>query len=128
MRIALVVILVVVFALAKLWYDRRSASVADRSSLDLPPLPDHLRGPGRTWVVFATEFCATCGPVTERLRATHPRDTVHKVLVEEHAALADAYAVRTAPTLLEVAPSGAIVHSVAGAAAVLGHVDALAVS
>ncbi|WP_436794926.1 thioredoxin family protein [Actinospongicola halichondriae] len=127
MRLLLVVALLAVFAVAKVWYDRRSASLSDRSSLDLPNLPDRLRGPGRTWVVFATEFCATCGPVADRLRALHPDDTVHKVLVEDDPALADSYAVRTAPTLLEVAPSGAVVHSVAGAEPVLRHVGALAV-
>lgn len=126
MRIVLVVALVALFVVAKVAYDRRSARIADRTELDLPRLPERLRGPGRTWVVFATEFCATCGPVTERLRALHPDDTVHKVLVEEETALADDFVVRTAPTLLEVDADGTVVHSVAGAAPVLRHVDALA--
>lgn len=125
-RILIVVGLVVAFAAAKWWYDRRSAALADRSALDLPTLPTRLRGPGRTWIVFATEYCATCGPVAERLRDLHPDDTVHKVMVEAEPALADAYAVRTAPTLLEVDPTGVVVHSVAGAQPVLRHVDALA--
>lgn len=128
MRIIVVVALLAVFAVAKVWYDRRSASLADRSSLDLPSLPDRLRGPGRTWIVFATEYCATCGPVTERLQSLHPDDTVRKVMVEHESGLADEFAVRTAPTLLEVDATGAVVHSVAGAEAVLRHLDALAVS
>lgn len=128
MRVVLVVALVALFALAKVAYDRRSAALADRSSLDLPTVPERLRGPGRTWVVFATEYCATCGPVTDRLRALHPDDTVHKVMVERETDLADAFVVRTAPTLLEVDATGAVVHSVAGAEPVLRHVDALAVS
>lgn len=128
MRVAVVLALVVTFAVAKLWYDRRLTALADRSSASLPSLPDRLRGPGRTWIVFSTEFCATCGPVTERIRALHPDDTVHKVLVEHESALAEAFAVRTAPTLLEVDGSGSVTHSVAGAEAVLRHVDALAVT
>ena len=128
MRVVLVVALVALFALAKVAYDRRSAALADRSSLDLPTVPERLRGPGRTWVVFATEYCATCGPVTDRLRALHPDDTVHKVMVEHETELADAFVVRTAPTLLEVDATGAVVHSVAGAEPVLRHLDALAVS
>ncbi|MDE0803937.1 MAG: thioredoxin family protein [Acidimicrobiales bacterium] len=126
MRIVVVVVLLAAFAVAKVWYDRRSTSLSDRSSLDLPSVPDRLCGPGRTWIVFATEYCATCGPVTERLRALHPDDTVQKVMVEHDSGLADAFAVRTAPTLLEVDVTGDVVHSVAGAEAVLRHVDALA--
>ena len=127
-RILVVVALLAFFALAKVAYDRRAASLAARPSLDLPALPDRLRGPGRTWVVFATEYCVTCGPVTERLRALHPDDTVRKVMVEQEPDLAAGFDVRTAPTLLEVDATGSVVHSVAGAAPVLRHVDALAVS
>lgn len=126
MRLLLVVALVALFVVAKVAYDRRSVRLADRTALDLPRVPERLRGPGRTWVVFATEFCATCGPVTDRLRVLHPDDTVHKVMVEQDAALADEFVVRTAPTLLEVDADGFVVHSVAGAAPVLRHVDALA--
>ncbi len=125
-RLLVVAGLAAVFLAAKVLHERRTAALADRSSLDLPALPEHLRGPGRTWVVFATEFCATCGPVTDRLRSLHPDDTVHKILVEGEVALAEAYKVRTAPTLLEVDRAGAIVHSVAGAEPVLRYVDALA--
>ncbi len=125
MRIVVVLALVAAFVVAKFWYDRRTASLADRSSLDQPSVPDRLRGPGRTWIVFSTEFCATCGPVTERIRALHPADTVHKVMVEKESTLADAFTVRTAPTLLEVDSVGRVTHSVAGAEAVLRHVDAL---
>lgn len=125
-RLLVVVALIVVFAAAKAWYDRRSAALADRSALDLPAFPERLRGPGRTWIVFATEYCATCGPVADRLRALHPDDTVHTVKVEHETDLADEFEVRTAPTLLEVDRKGDVVHSVAGAEAVLRHVHALA--
>ena len=127
-RLLVVAALLAVFAGAKALYDRRSAAVADRSGIDHPALPARLRGPGRTWVVFATEFCATCGPVTDRLRRLHPDETVHKLLVEDDPALADAFAVRTAPTLLEVDATGTVVRSVAGARHVLSFVDALAVA
>lgn len=126
MRLLIVLGLIAAFVVAKAAHDRRAARLADRSSLELPELPDRWRGPGRTWVVFATEYCATCRPVTERLQALHPDDTVHKIMVEEETALADAFVVRTAPTLLEVDATGNVVHSVAGAEAVLRHVDALA--
>ncbi len=127
-RVAVVVALGAVFVLARLLYERRSAALADRSRIDHPALPHHLRGPGRTWVVFATQFCATCGPVADRLSRLHPDETVHKVLVEDDPGLADTYSVRTAPTLLEVDASGTVVRSVAGAVHVLRFVDSLAVA
>ncbi len=128
MRLVVLVALLGALAVANTLYRRRSAAIADRSGLDQPVLPAHLRGPGRTWVVFATQFCATCGPVADRLRRLHPDDTVHKLLVEDDPALAEAYSVRTAPTLLEVDAAGAVVRSVAGAHHVLRFVDSLAVA
>ncbi len=124
-RIVIVVALLAAFGAAKFLYDRRTAAVADRSSLDLPMIPERLRGPGRTWLVFSTEFCATCGPVTERIRALHPDDTVHKVMVEDNVPLADSFRVQTAPTLVEADGNGTVVRSVAGAEHVLRYVDAL---
>ncbi len=125
-RILIVVAVVALLMVGRMVYERRRAGIADRRGLDQPALPTHLRGPGRTWVVFATEFCATCGPVVDRLRRMHPADTVHKILVEEQPDLAHAYAVQAAPTLLETDATGSVVHSVAGAAHVLRYVESLA--
>ncbi len=125
-RVLVVVGLVALLVVATRLYRRRSAALADRSGIVHPALPHHLRGPGRTWIVFATQFCATCGPVVDRLGHLHPDDTVRKVLVEDDTALADAYAIRTAPTVLEVDAAGTVVRSVAGADHVLRFIDSLA--
>lgn len=126
LRILVVVGLVALLALATAAIERRRRAIHDRSNVTHPPIPADLVGPGRTWIVFATRYCATCGPVVDRLRALHPGETVHKVLVEDRPDLADAHEVRTAPTVLEVDASGAVVHSVAGAEPVLGYVSELA--
>ena len=62
----------------------------------------------------------------DRLRALHPDQTVHKVLVEERPALAAEQQVRTAPTVLEVDAAGTVVRSIAGAEPVLAYVSELA--
>ena len=124
-RLLVVFGLVTLLAVAKVAHDRWSAGAVDRSGFSHPRLPAEWRGPGRTWVVFATEYCATCGPVVERLRRDVGSDTVHKILVEHEPELARRFQVRTAPTLLEVDENGHVVHSVAGATAVVQHVDAM---
>ncbi len=125
-RVVVVTTLLVLFALAKVAYGRRHAAIADRSLVVHPRVPADLRGAGRTWIVFATQFCATCGPVTDRLRVLYPDHTVHKVLVEDRPHLADEHQVRTAPTVLEVDADGTVVRSVAGAPSVLAYVSELA--
>lgn len=125
-RLVIVSALLAVFALAKVAYDRRRATIADRTGIVHPRIPADLRGPGRTWIVFATEFCATCGPVTDQLRSLNPGHTVHKLLVEDHPQLAEEQQVRTAPTVLEVDVAGTVIRSVAGAPAVLAYVSELA--
>lgn len=124
-RLLVVAGLLALFAVAKVWYDRRAIRLAERTDAEHPAVPEQLRGPGRTWLVFATEFCATCGPVVDRLHDLRPDDTVRKVMVEDDPALADRFSVRTAPTLLEVDRDGRVVDSVAGPDAVLRHVAAL---
>lgn len=126
LRIAVVVALVALFVVGRVLMDRRRDAIADRSGIAHPTLPADLVGPERTWIVFATQYCATCGPVIDRLRALHPDQTVHKVLVEERQALAAEHQVRTAPTVLEVDAAGTVVRSVAGAEPVLAYVSELA--
>lgn len=125
-RLLIVATLLAFFVLAKIVHDRRRSGLADRSTVEHPSLPVRFRGSGRTWVVFATEYCATCGPVVERLGRLHPADTVVKILVEDEPALAESFSVRTAPTVLEVDPSGEVAHSVAGTEPVLAYVGSLA--
>ncbi len=116
----LLVVGVVVTAVVVLGWlrSRRLRSLSQHAPVGLPALPESLAGPGRTWLVFATRYCATCDPAVERLRAAHPDDTVRKVLVEEHPELANRYDVRTAPTLLEIAADRTVARVVAGATAV----------
>lgn len=122
-RLLVVVGLLAAFAAARVLWDRRRAALADRPGVGLPPLPDDLAGPGRTWIVFATRYCATCGPAAERLRMSDPTATVRTVLVEERPDLADRYEVRSAPTVVE-ADGAVVTRTIAGAEAVLAYASA----
>lgn len=74
----------------------------------LPPLDADLARGNATWVVFTTEYCATCGPVVERIRRLDPTADVLEVDVADRPDLARRYAVRTAPTVLFAGANGRI--------------------
>lgn len=90
----------------------------------VPALPASLvEGAERTWVVFTTPYCASCGPVTERLRTFDPTAHVVNVDATEQRDLAAAFSVRTAPTVLLADRTGKVQLRLVGAAAVHDLVD-----
>ena len=116
LAVALVVVAVVVVVNA-LYRARRRRIVTDVAPV--PNLPAHLvDGADRTWVVFTTPWCASCGPVTERLQAHDPAARVVKVDATAEPALADSFRIRSAPTVLLADASGAVVTRLVGAASV----------
>lgn len=117
MRWIIVAVLLVAFVVAKVAYVRRSARLAGPSQTAVASVPASLVGPGRTWLVFSTRYCASCGPVAAALEERFPADTVRLLRVEEFPTLADDLAVRTAPTVMEVAADGVVLRTLAGAAA-----------
>jgi hypothetical protein len=84
-----------------------------------PTMPISLwEGAERTWVVFTSPYCATCGPVSERLRASDPGARVVKVDATREPHLADAFSIRTAPTVLLADGEGRVQARLVGAEAV----------
>jgi len=81
---------------------------ANMTALDLPPLPEGLAGVNATWVVFTTEYCATCEPVKERIARLDPTADLIEIDVAHRPDLARRYGVRTAPTVLFAAANGRI--------------------
>jgi hypothetical protein len=123
-RILVVVALLFALALAtRLYRTWRAAVLDDRP--EHPLVPASLRaGAHRTWLVFTTPYCATCGPVEERLRAADPSARVVRVDATAEPHLADAFRVRRAPTAV-LADAGGRVHArLVGAEAVNDWVDA----
>jgi len=117
-RAVVVVALVAVLALATMAYRRWQARVAaDRP--DHPAVPDALRaGAERTWVVFTSPYCATCGPATDRLRASDPGARVVTVDATLEPALAASFSVRRAPTAVLADGRGRVTTRLVGAEAV----------
>lgn len=86
---------------------------------DQPRVPVALRmGAERTWVVFTTPYCASCGPVEERLRSADPRARVVLVDATRESDLAEAFGVRSAPTAVLSDATGSVQARLVGAAAV----------
>ena len=96
------VVLLLLFAVAlaaRMYRTWRMRVQSDRP--DHPPVPQSLLdGAERTWVVFTSPYCATCGPVADRLQASDPAARVVKVDATREPFLADAFSVRSAPTVL----------------------------
>jgi hypothetical protein len=85
----------------------------------LPRLPDQLVAAApSTWVVFTTQYCATCEPVCRRLRAADPDSAVVKVDAADRPDLTRAFRIQRAPTALLSDPHGAVTARLVGPEAV----------
>jgi hypothetical protein len=69
-----------------------------------------------SWLVLTTPFCATCGPVVERLEAEGELPVV-VVDVAERPDVGTALDVRQAPTVLRIGAAGEVLERRSGAGA-----------
>ncbi|MGI8776010.1 MAG: hypothetical protein ACR2LJ_01135 [Acidimicrobiales bacterium] len=117
-RFGVVVVLAFgVLLVTRLYRTWRAGVVADRP--DHPLVPAALRGQAeRTWVMFTTPYCATCGPAEESLRAADPGARVVRVDATREPLLADAFRVRSAPTAVLADADGHVQVRLVGAEAV----------
>ncbi len=121
-RAVVVVIILLAVALAGRLYRAWRARLQDEKPVH-PLVPDSLRaGADRTWVVFTSPYCATCGPVEARLRASDPEARVVKVDATREPELADAFSIRSAPTVLLADGGGNVTTRLVGAEAVAAYV------
>ncbi|HVL06525.1 MAG TPA: thioredoxin family protein [Acidimicrobiales bacterium] len=121
-RAAAVVVLLLAVALAARLYRSWRASVQDHQP-DHPRIPEALlAGAARTWVLFTSPYCATCGPVEARLRASDPGARVVKIDASQERNLADAFSIRSAPTVLLADGAGNVTARLVGAEAVKEYV------
>ena len=117
-RGVIVIIILFAIALAGRLYRVWRARLQDEKPAH-PLIPDSLRaGADRTWVVFTSPYCATCGPVEARLRASDPGARVVKVDATRQPHLADSFSIRSAPTALLADGEGNITARLVGAQAV----------
>jgi hypothetical protein len=117
-RATVVLTLLVLFALARPVVARWRRGLRDEAR-PVPRLPARLLGSTeRTWLVFTTPYCASCGPVADTLRTRDPRARVVTVDATREPELAQAFLVRSAPTALLADADGAVRARLVGAAAV----------
>ena len=118
LRLAVVVALLALFAGAVPLYRRRRRLLQEGPAVH-PLVPAALRaGAERTWVVFTTPYCASCGPVAERLRRSDPEARVVKVDATQERELAGSFAVRSAPTAVLADAQGRVQARLVGPEAV----------
>jgi hypothetical protein len=124
-RLAVVAAVVVLFVLARHAYAkwRQSLQTERRPHPNLPA--DLLDGAARTWVVFTTPLCASCGPARDHLAASDPDARIVTVDATRRPELADAFHVRSVPTVLLADDSGAVQERLVGASAVRDYTAAL---
>ena len=116
-RFFIVVVLVFgVLLLGRLYRQWRGRVVADNPTG--PLLPQSIRaGAERTWVVFTTPYCASCGPIEARLRESDPSANVVRIDATEQPTLAGLFRVRSAPTVLLADAEGRVKARLVGVAA-----------
>lgn len=118
LRLAVVGVLVLVMLAGTLAWRRRQGRAASGPA-EHPPVPAALLdGAARTWLVFTTPWCASCGPATDRLREIDPAARFVTVDATVEPDLAGAFYVRSAPTALLADGAGAVRQRLVGAEAV----------
>ncbi len=117
-RAIVIIALLFLLALAKRLYAQWRAGL-QRERRPHPALPSALLdGAERTWVLFTTPYCATCGPVKEQLAASDPNARVVTVDATREPRLAETFHVRSAPTALLADHDGRVQARLVGAGAV----------
>lgn len=118
MKILIVAVLVLVLVIGRRWYVGWKAGL-HRERRPHPRVPvSLLAGAPRTWLVFTSPFCASCGPVKEHLAGADPAARLVTVDVTREPHLADAFHVRSAPTVLLADEAGEVRARLVGAQAV----------
>jgi len=89
-----------------------------------PKVPSELLGAAdRTWVVFTTPLCASCGPAREHLAASDPDAHIITVDATTRPELAQAFHVRSVPTVLLADNTGDVRERLVGVSAVRDYTE-----
>lgn len=122
-RLLVVVLLAgALVAVRALLVRRRPPTVDDLPGVRFPSWV--TAGAERTWVVFTTPYCASCGPIVEHLEATDADARVITVDAGRHLDLTRDFGVRRAPTVFEADHRGQPVRRFDGADALRAAVPA----
>lgn len=124
-RLLVVAAVIVAFVVARYLYAqwRRGLQSESRPHPTVPT--ELLDGATRTWVVFTTPLCASCGPARDHLAASDPDARIVTVDATRRPELAEAFHVRSVPTVLLADDAGAVRERLVGGAAVRDYTAAL---
>lgn len=118
MKLAIVAGIIVMMVVGRRIYLQRVAS-HQKATPGVQRVPaELLAGAQRTWVVFTTPYCASCGPVKEQLADDDPMARIVTIDATREPHLANAFAVRSAPTVLLADAAGEVRARLVGAPAV----------
>ncbi|MEL7206695.1 MAG: thioredoxin family protein [Actinomycetota bacterium] len=126
--------LLVVLAVLALFAAVRPLLARSRRRAERRPVPDltlerfAVTGADRTWLVFTTPYCATCGPLVEELRARRPADAVVEVDATVEHELSARLGVRRSPTVFVLDGDGHVEDRHVGAEATRASLAGLAVT
>ena len=124
MKFVVVAVIVLALLVGRRMYVQWQAGL-QRAPRESPRVPAQLLGDSeRTWVVFTTPFCASCGPVKEQLARQDPAAEIVTVDATREPHLADVFAVRSAPTVLLADRDGTVQARLVGAPAVRDYLSA----
>lgn len=99
-RLVVVIVLALVVLLVARLYRQWRHGIRSESPA-VPPLPASVwAGAERTWVIFTTPLCASCGPIESQLRSTDPTANVVSIDATREPNLSRAFKVKAAPTVL----------------------------
>ena len=118
MKLVIVAVIVLGLVVARRLYVQHQARLRAAAGPDRRVPAELLGGADRTWVVFTTPYCASCGPVKEQLATDDPESNIVTVDATREPHLADAFAVRSAPTVLLADAVGNVQARLVGAPAV----------
>jgi hypothetical protein len=114
-RVVVVVVLAFgVLLVARLYRQWRAGVRREQPATPLVPLSIRA-GAERTWLIFTTPLCASCGPIEARLRASDPDANVVRIDATEQPRLSLAFKVRSAPTVLLADGDGRVQARLVGA-------------
>ena len=125
MKFLVVAVIVVALVVGRRMYVQWQARLQRPPVGPSPRVPSALLGDAdRTWVVFTTPFCASCEPVKASLADHDPGADIVTVDATREPHLADAFVVRSAPTVLLADRTGDVLARLVGAPAVRDYLSA----
>ena len=124
MKLVIVAAIVVGLVVGRRLYVQRQARLQAPVTISRRVPPELLAGAPRTWLVFTTPLCASCGPVKEQLALDDPSARIVTIDATSEPHLADAFEVRSAPTVVLADARGEVQARLVGAPAVRDYLAA----